>query len=192
MFAVITPWSVNRSLIFKGKVFMTTFFGHLFYMGNHSTNPSGGYYEVPRPVEIPVDATVPAEDTYFLAAGIREVLLHPTHYLLVSAKRMVMWIGLKPDEWVQKYSPKWFSGLAMIAQIALFFSALAAMIGGWRERRARLVVWPAVSLLVLTALTYHMPRYTLIILPYFALIASRLRLDWLKLEPEVASAPPQA
>ncbi len=175
---VILPWSISRSLIYHRPVFMTTFFGHLLYMGNYAGNTTGGYYEAPRPIEIPGNVTAPEEDVYFAAAGIREIMLHPFHYLLLSARRLAMWTGVERDEWVEKYSPRWFAGLSLLAQLALFLGAVIAGVQVWREPRARFVLQPALSLLLLTALSYHMPRYTLASLPYFAVIASRLRTDW--------------
>ncbi|MFB3879938.1 MAG: hypothetical protein ACE149_01680 [Armatimonadota bacterium] len=175
---VLTPWSVSRSMVYHRPVFMTTFFGHLLYMGNWRDNTTGGYWEAPRPLDIPGDATPPEEDVYYLAAGVREILLRPFHYLYLSARRMVMWTGVDRDEWVEKYAPKWLAGLSMLAQLALFFAAITALVEAWRDPRARFISWPALSILLLTALSYHMPRYTLVILPYFAVIASRLRTDW--------------
>jgi hypothetical protein len=175
---ILMPWAISRSLVHKRTVFLTTFFGHLLYMGNWRDNTTGGYWEAPRPVETPGDATPPEEDTYYLAAGVREILLQPFHYLYLSARRMVTWTGIDRDEWVEKYAPRWLSGLSLLAQLALFFAAMTALVENWRDPRARFVVWPTLSLLVLTALSYHMPRYTLVILPYFAVLASRLRTDW--------------
>jgi hypothetical protein len=175
---VILPWSISRSLIYHRPVFMTTFFGHLLYMGNYVGNNGGGYYEAPRPIEIPGNVTAPEEDVYFAAAGIREIMLHPFHYLLVSARRMVMWTGIERDEWVERYSPRWFAGPSLLAQLALFLAAAIATAQVWRDPRARFVLQPAISLLLFTALSYHMPRYTLASIPYFAVIASRLRTDW--------------
>ncbi len=175
MAVVLSPWALSRSLLYDRPVFMTTFFGHLLYMGNHIDNKTGGYHEVPRPIEIPSTATAPEEDIYFAAAGVREILLHPGHYLLVSARRALVWTGIEGDEWMHRYAPRWLVGMSMLAQLALFFAAVAAAVEAWRGPRARYVVWPALSLVVLTALTYHMPRYTLIALPYFSLLASRLR-----------------
>jgi hypothetical protein len=178
---VLTPWAISRSLVYHRPVFLTTFFGHLLYMGNYRDNTTGGYYPAPRPVEIPGDATPPEEDAYYLAAGVREILLRPLHYLYLSARRMATWIGIDRDEWVDKYAPKWLGGLSLLAQVALFFAAITALVETWRDPRARFIIWPTLSLLVLTALSYHMPRYTLVILPYFAVLASRLRTDWGKL-----------
>jgi hypothetical protein len=178
---VLTPWAVSRSMVYHRPVFMTTFFGHLLYMGNYRDNTTGGYWEAPRPTEIPGDATPPEEDVYFLAAGVREIMLRPFHYLYLSARRMVVWTGVDRDEWVDKYAPRWLAGLSLLAQLALFFAAITALVETWRDPRARFIHWPTLSLLLLTALSYHMPRYTLVILPYFAVIASRLRTDWGKL-----------
>jgi len=172
---VLAPWAVSRSLAYHHPVFMTTFFGHLLYMGNYADNNTGGYYEAPTPIEIPSNATPPVEDVYYTAAGVREILLHPWHYVVVSARRIVMWTGVESDEWLQRYAPRWLVGLSLLAQLALFFAAAAAAAESWREPRARPLLWPALSLILLTALTYHMPRYTLVALPYFALIAARLR-----------------
>lgn len=172
---VLTPWAVSRSLLYHRPVFITTFFGHLLYMGNHIDNETGGYHEAPRPIEIPSNVTGPEEDIYFATAGLREILLHPGHYLLVSARRALMWTGIEGDEWMQRYAPRWLVNMSMLAQLALFFAAAAAAVEGWRDPRTRYVVWPALSLVLLTALTYHMPRYALIALPYLSLIASRLR-----------------
>ena len=173
---VLAPWAVSRSVVYHRPVFMTTFFGHLLYMGNYAENTTGGYYEVPTPIEIPGDVTPPEEDVYYTTAGVREILLHPWHYVLVSARRIATWTGVDRDEWMQKYAPRWLGHLSLFAQLLLFFAAAAASIESWRDPRARHVVWPALSLVLLTALTYHMPRYTLVALPYFALIAARLRI----------------
>ncbi len=178
MAAVLAPWAVSRSLVYHRPVFMTTFFGHLLYMGNWRANTTGGYWEAPRPSEIPGDATPPEEDTYYLAAGVREILLHPFHYLYLSGRRMIVWTGIDRDEWVEKYAPRWLAGISLLFQLALFFAAMTALFETWHDERARFILWPALSLLLLTALSYHMPRYTLVILPYFAVIASRLRTDW--------------
>ena len=109
------------------------------------------------------------------AAGVREILLHPWHYVLVSARRIATWSGVDRDEWVQKYAPRWLGHLSLFAQLILFFATAAAAIESWRDPRSRHVVWPTLSLVLLTALTYHMPRYTLVALPYFTLIAARLK-----------------
>ncbi len=175
---VLAPWAISRSMFYHRPVFLTTFFGHLLYMGNWRDNTTGGYWEAPRPTEVPGDATPPEEDTYYLAAGVREILLHPFHYLALSARRMVVWTGIERDEWVEKYAPRWLAGLSLLFQLTLFFAALTALIENWRDPRARFILWPTLSLLLLTAFTYHMPRYTLVILPYFAVVASRLRTDW--------------
>jgi hypothetical protein len=172
---MLAPWAISRSLLYERPVIMTTFFGHLLYMGNHVGNKTGGYFEAPRPSEIPGDVTAPEEDIYFAAAGIREILLHPGHYLRLSARRMLVWTGIERDEWMQKYAPQWLAGLGLLVQLAVFFAAAIAAVEAWRDPRARYVVWPAVSLVALTSLTYHMPRYALVALPYLALIASRFR-----------------
>ncbi len=172
---MLAPWAVSRSLAYHRPVLATTFFGHLLYMGNYRDNTTGGYYEAPTPVEIPGDVTPPEEDIYYTAAGVREILLHPWHYLLLSGRRLLTWIGVERDEWVRKYAPRWLVGLSLLAQLALFFGAAAAAAEVWREPSARRVLWPALSLVLLTALTYHMPRYTLVALPFLALIAARLR-----------------
>jgi len=185
---VLAPWAVRGSLAYRRPVFMTTFFGHLLYMGNHIDNTTGGYFEAPTPIEIPGDVTPPEEDVYYTAAGVREILLHPWHYLLVSARRIVTWTGVERDEWLQKYAPRWLVHLSLLAQLALFFAAAAAAVESWREPRACYVIWPVLSLVLLTALTYHMPRYTLVALPYFALIAARLRIRF----DEVGDAAPAA
>jgi len=171
----LLPWSVNRSLIYGRPVFMTTFFGHLLYMGNYHENTAGGYYPAPSLVEIPGNVTAPEEDVYYLTAGMREILLHPGHYVLMCGRRLLTWIGVDYDEWVQKYAPRWLAGLSLWAQIALFLSAAAAGMRSWREAEARRVILPALSLVALTLLSYHMPRYSLIAVPYFAVIASRWR-----------------
>jgi len=181
MALVLTPWAISRSMVYHRPVFMTTFFGHLLYMGNWRDNTTGGYWEAPRPAELPGDATPPEEDTYFLAAGVREILLRPFHYLYLSGRRMIVWTGIDRDEWVEKYAPRWLAGLSLLAQLGLFFAAITALAETWRDPRARFILWPTLSLLLLTALSYHMPRYTLVILPYFAVIASRLHTDWGKL-----------
>jgi len=175
---VLAPWAVNRSIVYARPVFLTTFFGHLLYMGNHADNPTGGYYEAPTPVEIPGNATPPEEDVYYTAAGVREILLHPWHYAVVSARRAVTWTGVDRDEWLQKYATRWLGHLSLLAQLLLFFAAAAAAIESWRDPHARYVVWPAISLVLLTTLTYHMPRYTLVALPHFALLAARLRIHF--------------
>jgi len=177
---VLLPWAVSRSSIYHRPVLMTTFFGHLLYMGNHIDNTTGGYYEAPRPAEIPSGVTAPEEDIYFLAAGLREILLHPGHYLLLTSRRALIWTGIEKDEWIDKYAPEWLGGLSLIAQLILFLAALAATIEIWKDPRSGILLWPAVSLVILTSLSYHMPRYTLVALPYFALIASKLSMNYTK------------
>ena len=183
---VLAPWAFSRSAVYQRPVFMTTFFGHLLYMGNHADNPTGGYYEAPKPIEIPGNATPPEEDVYYMAAGVREILLHPWHYVVLSARRAITWTGVERDEWLQKYATRSFGHLSLLAQLLLFFCAAAAALESWRDPRARQIVLPAVSLVLLTALTYHMPRYTLVALPHFALLAARLRIRFA----EAANAAP--
>jgi hypothetical protein len=172
----LLPWSFNRSFIYGRPVFMNTFFGHLMYMGNYRDNMTGGYHVAPRPMEVPGNATPPEEDTYYLAAGIREILLRPAHYLMLCFRRLLTWLGVDRDEWLVRYAPRWLTALSVWAQIALFLGAVVGGVGAWRDAGARRIILPAASIVLLSILSYHMPRYSLVGLPYFAVIVSRCRI----------------